>query len=547
MHTSERDRGLASDDRGAIMVLGIFMCTCLVGSLWYLAGIGDAILLRERAQEAADAVAFSDAALHARGMNLIVLVNIVMACVLGIRVALKIAQLVLTIAAAVFGALGFLYPPFFAASGACLYGVQLLEQAITSTREPINQSLEALSVAQDAVSMATPAAARAGSLAMVAKKYEPVVTRAGVAHFGSESSLPIESGSQDKLCKEAGRSVGYLTGFVFEKAGLGALGGKPMKWLGDKFAWIASTSPQHFCELGSASGDVDVSELFDEPAKERCANEPDAERDAFRSSEKEWQTKCAEYGVSCTGTDEHGNPVESKQTGSTTPERQAELDRLRLLRDQDARGAKELAESFEGGVGILDQPRCEQWAKNDMKRRQSEQNELSGKQSARGTSSSKSGVTPKRVAAGFRNGTKDGQVAGGVLVDSSRLGRSTRLVRVGAWKQKGGTAVDAPEGARLPSWAQAELFYDCSGTWERCNEDEEAMWHMEWRARLRRWNEPEPLARAIAAMGILQAEKIDLPGFADAAVATPSLFVPSPELREDLGRALQATRERGVH
>ncbi len=46
------------------------MCACMVGILWYLAGIGDAIVFRERMQEAADATAFSAAVLHARGMNL---------------------------------------------------------------------------------------------------------------------------------------------------------------------------------------------------------------------------------------------------------------------------------------------------------------------------------------------------------------------------------------------------------------------------------------------------------------------------------------------
>ena len=45
MPTSERLRRLARGEDGAIMVMGIFMCSCLVGALWYLAGIGDAILL----------------------------------------------------------------------------------------------------------------------------------------------------------------------------------------------------------------------------------------------------------------------------------------------------------------------------------------------------------------------------------------------------------------------------------------------------------------------------------------------------------------------
>ncbi|HVH42029.1 MAG TPA: hypothetical protein VM925_06785 [Labilithrix sp.] len=541
MPTSDR----LGDERGAIMVLGIFMCTCLVGALWYLAGIGDAILLRERAQEAADAVAFSDAALHARGMNLIVLINLVMACVLGVRVALKIAQLILTIAAVVFAVLGYFAPVFAAAAAACLYGVQVLEQLITNTRQPINQSLQALSVAQDAVSAATPAAAREGALLMVGKKYEPVVTRSGVAHFGSESSLPIESGSQDKLCKEAGRSVGYLSGWVFEKANLGGMDERPQKWLGDKFAWLASTSPQRFCEMGSSTGDADVSELFDEPAKDRCDNEPEAGRDAFKASEAEWEKKCAEYGASCIGTDDRGNPIEGKQTGSTTPERQAELDRLRLLRDQDVRAIAEYDTRTRAGRMTVPGS-CEQWAKADMKQRQYEQNELSKKQEVPSASGSKSGVTPKKVDSEFKNGVTKGQVAGGVLVDPSRLGRSTRLVRVGAWR--GSDAKPAqPEGARLPSWAQAEFFFDCGGKWDRCNDDEEAMWHLKWRARLRRWNEPQPLDAAIATMGLGQGGRVDLPGFADAAEAMPSMFTANPELRAELERALRATRERGVH
>jgi hypothetical protein len=54
-----RARTLGEDQQGAIMVLGIFMCSCIVGVLWYVAGIGDAIVYRERMQEAADAVALA--------------------------------------------------------------------------------------------------------------------------------------------------------------------------------------------------------------------------------------------------------------------------------------------------------------------------------------------------------------------------------------------------------------------------------------------------------------------------------------------------------
>src|SRR5688572_6404862 len=83
---------LDQDERGAVLVLGVFMAACIAGMLWYLAGIGDAIIYRQRMQEASDAAAFSAAVLHARGMNLIVLLNLIMACVLGVRVTLRAIQ-----------------------------------------------------------------------------------------------------------------------------------------------------------------------------------------------------------------------------------------------------------------------------------------------------------------------------------------------------------------------------------------------------------------------------------------------------------------------
>jgi hypothetical protein len=85
-------RDFARDEHGAILVLGIFMAACVVGMLWYLAGLGMTVLHRERLQEASDAVGFSAAVLHARGMNLLVLINLIMACVLGVRVAMKVVQ-----------------------------------------------------------------------------------------------------------------------------------------------------------------------------------------------------------------------------------------------------------------------------------------------------------------------------------------------------------------------------------------------------------------------------------------------------------------------
>jgi hypothetical protein len=66
------------DERGAVMVMGLLFACFLAGALWYVIGIGDVILFRDRMQEAADAAAFSAAVVHARGMNFIVICNLLL-------------------------------------------------------------------------------------------------------------------------------------------------------------------------------------------------------------------------------------------------------------------------------------------------------------------------------------------------------------------------------------------------------------------------------------------------------------------------------------
>ena len=44
------DRALRDDQRGAIMVIGVFMAMLVVGFLYYIVGIGNTIIYRERAR-----------------------------------------------------------------------------------------------------------------------------------------------------------------------------------------------------------------------------------------------------------------------------------------------------------------------------------------------------------------------------------------------------------------------------------------------------------------------------------------------------------------
>lgn len=90
--TAERPRNLLDDERGAIMIMGLFMATMIIGAMWYMKGIGDAIVFRDRMQEGADHVVFSSAAVHARGMNLISVTNLVMYILTVIHVVLSVLE-----------------------------------------------------------------------------------------------------------------------------------------------------------------------------------------------------------------------------------------------------------------------------------------------------------------------------------------------------------------------------------------------------------------------------------------------------------------------
>jgi len=57
------------------MVMGVFLACSMIAAMWYMMGIGDAILWRDRQQEAADSIAFTSAAVHARGMNFIAMLT----------------------------------------------------------------------------------------------------------------------------------------------------------------------------------------------------------------------------------------------------------------------------------------------------------------------------------------------------------------------------------------------------------------------------------------------------------------------------------------
>jgi hypothetical protein len=81
-------RTVARDQRGTILIIGIFAAALLIGGVYYLVGVNDAIHHREHLQDTADATAWNAATMHARGMNLTALLNMAKLSVVAISTAL---------------------------------------------------------------------------------------------------------------------------------------------------------------------------------------------------------------------------------------------------------------------------------------------------------------------------------------------------------------------------------------------------------------------------------------------------------------------------
>ena len=78
--------------------MGLCMACFLIGSLWFLIGIGDAIVFRDNMQEAADHAVFTSAVLHAKGMNFISACNLIMLALIFFHILLGIVNDILFLA-----------------------------------------------------------------------------------------------------------------------------------------------------------------------------------------------------------------------------------------------------------------------------------------------------------------------------------------------------------------------------------------------------------------------------------------------------------------
>src|SRR4051812_42569885 len=154
-------KSLLGDESGAVMVFGLLACVLLGGVLWTVIGAREMTAFRERAQDAADSAAYSTAVMVSRGMNTLVLFNIIMSLVLAVRVALKVLQFALLIAGGVLLLAGLFTAGATIAPAMSLFAAAGTVQSMLGVVNPmIATGLEGLQMAAEGVQAALPAFAQ---------------------------------------------------------------------------------------------------------------------------------------------------------------------------------------------------------------------------------------------------------------------------------------------------------------------------------------------------------------------------------------------------
>ena len=236
---------LATEERGAILLLGLFMTVFLVAMLLYAMGIAESVLYRERLQDAADAGALSVAILRARGMNVIVLINMVMAALLAVVVALRVVELLATLAIVLMTVAAYF------TGGATLAAVPPLKsvrtganKAYEALRPQVEAALKMLHSTARAARAIVPVASQAGVLDTVVRHYSPPARFAFA--LPGRSTLPVESDEFSVLCGKAGGYVATVATLPLEGIGLGEVRSE----VEDAVEGVVSVASQWFCGHG---------------------------------------------------------------------------------------------------------------------------------------------------------------------------------------------------------------------------------------------------------------------------------------------------------
>ncbi len=210
------------------MLISLFMALFLIGTLYYILGVGDAVIYRRIMQDGADAGAHAASVMGAKGMNLHALLNVVMAVTAGILLVIRSVEVLLEITLAVL--YGLAASLIFAAKAVPLIG---LLTPVESTVERVGDAVEqfvqlahdALDAAHHAVQHGYPLLAQVRAVDAMAfqEAYDPpvaggfVVPLLGPRLPKGGRGLPVEKDEIGRLCDRAADGLGNRLSNVSSK------------------------------------------------------------------------------------------------------------------------------------------------------------------------------------------------------------------------------------------------------------------------------------------------------------------------------------------
>jgi hypothetical protein len=452
-------RRLVDDRRGAVLLIAVFMSAFLVGCLWYIIGIGDAAVYRQYMQDGADAVAFGSAVYHARGMNIIALINLVMAAVLSVLVAFKMAQVLLIAAnilscACAAASVGF-NPVCDAACTLTGTAEQPFDKLVSAVEKIVNTVLKVLHGASTAVAYGMPWVAE-GKAIFVSQDYKPTVhggamvstslvpgsVEGAMGGFkkgaGSDRlGLPVQDDDFKVLCKKAGELAGKMIFEPFSFLGMGAVAGTVGSFAGHMVGSLASAFPGYFCgDSGSGGGS--------------------------------FSAKTGGYGVDGKG---------------TTVQQYCDAENQKVIDENKKIEAENKTRNAAGEPSLpllppFDVKKCVDEKNKDMKMVDSGASMTDG-----------NGKESKKVFESAVNGDLYFAVWAFTWGDLGKQSDAGKGVNVAGWNK---AKVKEPEVWSKIAIAKAEFYYEPkSDNAEWSSIKDEAMWNMRWRARLRRVRLPQ--------------------------------------------------------
>ncbi len=225
---SPKRKGLIQQTEGAMMLISLFMALFLIATLYYILGVGDAVIYRRIMQDGADAGAHAASVMGAKGMNLHALLNVVMAITAGILLVIRSVEVLLEI---VIGVLYGLTATLVLAPKALslIAALSPVESSVEAAGDAVEQFVkvahDALDAAHHAVQHGYPLLAQARAVDAMAfqEAFDPpvaggfVVPLLGPRLPEGGRGLPVEKDDIGSLCDWAADGLGNRLNRVSSK------------------------------------------------------------------------------------------------------------------------------------------------------------------------------------------------------------------------------------------------------------------------------------------------------------------------------------------